>query len=168
MDGQELILAHSTLCIGDIEPTRHPGYSPNLYRYMKYNSHFYRDGGVLDGVYSISKNSRLAEFFGAGTLMLGYQHEGDFIGSRLISVLCNGIKTERYCYPGSAIMVKDFWDRYLLVGRCAIDPDHKQHFLGDRYDFRDDNRTCLWCGAKHRKIITPEDIRVLNESWVSA
>ncbi|WP_199031425.1 hypothetical protein [Ralstonia sp. ASV6] len=48
---------------------------------------------------------------------------------------------------GTLIRVEGFWDRYLKVGRCAIDPEHQEHFLGgDRYLHNGSSQICLWCG----------------------
>lgn len=164
----QLTVGHANLLLRDIDPARHPGYSPNLYRYLKHNAHFYRDGGILDTAYAVQAGTRLAEFVGGGTLMIGYRYDGDFIGSRLMSALCKGIKAERFSYPGGAVVIDGFWDRYLQVGRCAIDPDHEAHFIGDRYEIRGDERVCRWCGARHLRIVTPRTATVLDESWVSA
>ncbi len=162
----QLIAGHATLRLRDIDPAKHPGFSPNLYRYLKRRGHFYRDGGILDCAYRVKEGSRLAEFCGAGTLMIGYLYDGDFIGSRMMSVLCQGTSAERFSYPGGAVMVEGFWDRYLQVGRCAVDPEHVEHFMGDRYEIRGDERVCRWCGARQRRVVTPRT--VFDESWVSA
>lgn len=159
---------HATLRLRDIDPAKNQGFSPNLYRYLKRHGHFYRDGGILDNVYAVKDGTRLAEFFGAGTLMIGFSCDGDFVGSRLIAVLCNGAKEDRFSYPGRAMVIEGFWDRYLLVGRCAIDPVHEEHFMGDRYEIQGDERVCRWCGARHQRIVTPRTATVFDESWVDA
>ncbi|MBP8275317.1 MAG: hypothetical protein KAX55_00290 [Propionivibrio sp.] len=164
---ERVAVGHPTLSLRDISPAKHPGFSPNLYRYLKRHGHFYRDGGVLDCAYRVKEGTRLAEFCGAGTVMLGFLDDGDFIGSRMMSVLCNGVGSERFCYPGSAVIIPGFWDQYLKVGRCAIDPEHKEHFVGvDRFDVSGERRVCRWCGAVQRRVVTPRT--VFDESWVGA
>lgn len=163
----QLIVGHATMRLPDIDPAKHPGFSPNLYAYLKKYGHFYRDGGILDCAYVAVKDTRLGEYVGAGTLMMGYLCDGDFIGTRLMSTLCNGAAAERFCYPGAvATIVDGFWDRYLKIGRCAIDPEHVEHFIGDRFDVRGEERVCRWCSARQRRVVTPRT--VIDESWVAA
>ncbi len=166
MSVEQLTLAHPSLRYTDIDPRKNPAFSPNVYKYMKERAHFLFRGGVMDGLHRVKAGSPLASMIGAGTLMLGYEYDGDFIGSIAMQVLCNGKKAERYSYPGSTEMITDFWDRYLSVGRCAIDPEHSQHFIGDRYRYTDEVRVCLWCGIQHKKILTPRQIQVQDESWI--
>ena len=98
-----------------------------------------------------------------------YEGDTDFSGAHLLGVLCNGSEERRYCLPGAIMsleLVVDFWDRYLEVGRCAIDPAHQEHFqVGERYREHDGHRTCLWCGAEQIKVMTPRT--VVDESWVA-
>lgn len=106
--------------------------------------------------------------------MIGYPIHGhpgdtDFSGVRLRDVLCNGGKAGRWCYGGFAPdmeLLEGFWERYRLVGRCAIDPEHHEGFMGDRYAVEGDSRSCLWCGHKQNKVVTQRV--VYDESWVSA
>lgn len=158
-------IGHATLRLRDIDPAKHPGFSPNLYRYLKRNAHFYRDGGILDTLYIVQEGTRLAEYVGAGTRMIGFDFDSDFIGGRVMSALCNGVKGDRACYPSGGVVVEGFWDRYLQVGRCAIDPQHLENFMGDRYDVRGDERVCRWCGARHQRVVTERV--VFDESWVA-
>lgn len=102
--------------------------------------------------------------------MIGYPGvagvDQGFVGVRLMAVLCQGGKAGSFYYLGMTPMleeVKGFWDAYLKIGRCAIDPAHKEGFMGDRYSSEGDTRTCLWCGAKHERVITPRT--VFGESW---
>lgn len=167
-------VGHPTMLLKDIAPAISAAFSPNLHRWMKSRGHAYKDGGVAETVYRVLPNSRLAKEFGAGTLMIGcpygqYEGDTDFSGSMLMAVLCNGSKATRYCYVGamhSLEVVEGFWDSYLKVGRCAIDPEHKEHFHGgERYSVACEVRTCLWCGVQHQKIITMRT--VFDESWLS-
>lgn len=138
---------------------------------MREKAHFYKDGGVLQTVFRVKPETRLAKDFGAGTLMIGYPDSGDengFVGIRLMAVLCEGVKAGSFYYIGMATMLEEvegFWEQYLKVGRCAIDPTHKEGFLDDRYNMGGDTRTCLWCGAKHERVLTQRT--VFDESWAT-
>lgn len=165
------IIGHDTLTIKQLAPSQSASFSPNLYRWMRTKAHFYKGGGVLQTVYRIKPDTSLANNFGAGTLMIGYPDSPDecgFSGIRLMAALCNGAKAGSFYYIGIATMleeVKGFWDAYLQVGRCAIDPTHKEGFMADRYKMDGDTRTCLWCGVKHEQVMTPRT--VFDESWNS-
>lgn len=161
-------VGHPTLRVEDIEPSKADSFSPNLFKYLKKHGLFYSNGGLLDGVYIVKPDTKAAKCFGVGTLLLGYYDEDFFIGTRLMSALCNGTKAERGAYPcgTGAEIVHDFWSTYLKIGRCAIDPEHSESFInGDRYSIMNDVRLCRWCGKKHQKIVTPRTI--YDESWVA-
>lgn len=168
-------VGHPTLRLGDIAPERSPAFSPNLYRWMRRHGHFFTGGGVHVAVYRVRAGSAAAKDWGAGTFVIGAPYDGyegdtDFSGQRLIAVLCRGAEASAVCNVGlapSLDLVDGFWDRYLQVGRCAIDPDHQERFSGsDRYHIDGDQRTCLWCGARHQRVLTPRV--VLDESWATA
>ena len=171
MSTETLHIGHATLTLKQIAPAVSGAFSPNLHKWMRSRGHVFRDGGVLQSVYRIKPGTRLAESFGAGTLMIGYRTDDyagdtDFIGVRLMAVLCQGTKAGSFCYAGASQEldeVADFWDQYLKVGRCAIDPEHRRHFIGDRYGMHGDTRICLWCGTKHQRVTTPRT--VFDESW---
>lgn len=158
-------VGHPTMKLMDISPSVSPSFSPNLYRWMKTEGHAYSDCGVAETAYRILPGSKLAELYGAGTLMIGcpynqYEGDTDFSGTLLMAVLCNGSNAKRYCYPGAINAleaVEGFWDRYMQIGRCAIDPSHQEHFRGSaRYSFAGNVRTCLWCGQQHTEIEAPK------------
>ena len=156
------------MVLADTAPSKSEAFSPNLHNYLKEHAHFFRDGGILDGVYQVLPDTKAASQFGAGSLLLGYPDDGFFIGARLMSVLCLGREAERCAYPcGSGLkFLEGFWDSYLKVGRCAIDPAHTEHFMANRFHEHETGRECLWCGHQQRKVITP---RVVHEtSWVAA
>ena len=160
-------IGHATLLVTDLEPKKSAAFSPNLHKYLKEKGHFFKDGGLLDGVYEVQSGTNAAEQFGAGTLLLGYQDEGFFTGARLMAVLCNGQEADRYAYPcsGGLKFLDGFWDSYLKVGRCAIDPSHIEHFMASRFREHESGRECLWCGHTQRKVMTP---RVVHETtWVA-
>ena len=165
-------LGHKTLRLRDLSPEHSPSFSPNLYRWMKRRAHFYLGGGVAEGIYRVKPGTRTAEEFGAGTLMIGYSMNGypgdpDFSGVRLMQALCIGGKAVRYCYANigpDLEPVEGFWDRYLHMGRCAIDPEHQVHFSGgERFVVNGNIRKCLWCGQQQRQVVTPRT--VLDEAW---
>lgn len=165
---------HKTLRLSDLSPGRLAAFSPNLRRWMQQHAHFYRNGGVAESVYRVKPGTPTAENFGAGTLMIGFPLHGhpgdtDFSGVRLMQVLCYGGKAGKWCFTHMAPdldAIEGFWDRYLQVGRCAIDPEHQEHFIGgDRYTLEGDIRTCVWCGCQQRRLITPRT--VYDESWLA-
>lgn len=167
-------VGHKTLRLADLSPDKSPAFSPNLYRWMRRQAHFYQDGGVADGVYRVMPRTRAADMFGEGTLFIGFPMNGhlgdtDFLGARLMGVLCQGSREIRWAYPSLAQDVEqigDFWDRYLEVGRCAIDPDHEEHFsCGTRFAVSGNERVCLWCGHRQHRVMTEKV--VLAEAWVS-
>lgn len=151
-------VGHETLSLAQIAPMLSAAYSPNLYRWMRAKGHFYRDGGVYQSVFRVKPDTSLARSWGAGTLVIGYgpndyAGDSDFIGTRLMSVLCQGVKASSACHLGAMPDLEEltgFWDHYLAVGRCAIDPGHKKDFVGgDRYALVDGEQACLWCGVSH-------------------
>lgn len=144
-----------------IDPKLSQSYSPNLHKYVKRFAKEMRDHRFPD-VYQDCKKEGLF----AGCLYIGYMdtQEGPngFVGARLNRVLVNGSSVygrERGWFiglgPDNMTHIADFWDRYLQIGRCAIDTNHTQWFIGDngRYVMNGDIRTCTWCGAKHKRRI---------------
>jgi hypothetical protein len=84
-----------------------------------------------------------------------------------LRVLVGKAKRAHRPYPcGSGLkFLEGFWDSYLKVGRCAIDPSHTEHFRASRFREHESGRICLWCGHHQRKVIKP---RVVQETtWVS-
>lgn len=164
-------VGHTTLKLAQIAPEKSAAYSPNLHQWMRAKAHFYKDGGVLQTVYRVKPGTLLAKELGEGTLMIGYPDNGNdkgFTGIRLMATLCQGAKAGSFYYIGMARMLEEingFWDQYLSVGRCAIDPAHEEGFLGERFSLSGDTRTCLWCGSKHDRVLTPRT--VFDESWKS-
>lgn len=166
------IIGHATLLIKQLAPAKSASFSPNLYRWMRAKAHFYKGGGVLETVYRVKPNTQLAKEYGAGTLLIGYPGDAGsdqgFAGVLLMSVLCQGVMAGSFYYLGMTPMLEEvegFWDTYLKIGRCAIDPAHQEHFHSTRFREHDDGRECLWCGHHQRKVITP---RVVHDTtWVS-
>lgn len=147
-------IGHSTLTLESIAPSMSASFSPNLYKYLKKKGIFYSNGGLLQSVYVVQPDTKAAKWFGAGSLMLGYWDEDFFVGTQLMSILCMGTKAEsaaHACGNGMTIL-EGFWDNYLKIGRCAIDPDHQEHFMSDRFQENEGGRECLWCGHQQRKV----------------
>jgi hypothetical protein len=161
-------LAHPTLKLADLHPDRSAAFSPNLYKYLKRHGQFYADGGTPVGVHRIKPDTKMAEAYGAGSLMIGTMDGVYLSGSLLMAVLCNGTTAPRFAYPvGSALVPVDgFWEAYLDKGRCSIDAAHDVPLLGDRFSLAGDVRTCLWCRHQQRRILTPRT--VIDETWESA
>jgi len=104
---------------------------------------------VLHTVYRVQPGTRTAKDCGEDALFLGYMDGRNFIGVRLMAALCQGTKAGSACYLGMGqdlCVVENFWKQYLAVGRCAIDPGHREYFMADRYAVVDGQKTCRWCG----------------------
>lgn len=156
VSGTELGLQPNGLDVRAVDPRNGGKYSPNLYKWLTmrskkhhaWTSRVYRDG---DGV-----------------LFIGMMDDGDLIGARLMNVLCYGTKAESWCFTKTADMVEvaDFWPRYMAEGRCAIDTEHKHHFIGDdtRWTQDGDTRACLWCG-KMQQVLTRWTEAVERKEW---
>lgn len=58
----------------------------------------------------------------------------------------------RYWPGGAAGLLEDtsFWTRYVVDGRCALDPLHQDDSNGDRFCIDGEQRHCLWCGQTQR------------------
>lgn len=160
-------IGHRTLCLDEIHPDKSPSFSPMLYEYMKKHGHFYTDGGVAQTVFVVRDETADADVFGAGALLLGFRDERFLTGTRLMAALGRGAKAEDAAYPvGSGVEeVEGFWDNYLRLGRCAIDPAHQDRFQTDRFDERYNSRVCRWCGHAQFKRVVP---RIeYDTSWIS-
>jgi hypothetical protein len=157
------------LNLSQIHPSAGKAFSPNLYEWMKKNAHFYKDGaGTPHGVWRV-KAGMARDAFHEGALMLGMAgDQGDFLGSRLMNVLCEGRKAATWCYPGLLARLEplaDFWSTYLRVGRCAIDPDHSIHYLDERWAHRSETqRVCVWCGLVQNRHVFSQLVE--REDWV--
>ena len=142
----------------DIAPAKGEKYSPNLHKWLSQRGKEHR--------------AETSKVFCApdGGLWIGMIDDDIFlIGCRLMAVLCSGAKAESMAYPlkqiGPLEEAADFWERYLEVGRCAIDQKHTMSFVGDetRWLVDGDRRECMWCGrAKQRR----ETYHVPRQRWV--
>lgn len=132
------------LDVAAIHPSNGAKYSQNLHAWL-----------TLRGKKHRAETSRVFSTKD-GTLYIGFLDDGYLIGSRLLAVLCNGKNAAPWAFGHLKELteVPDFWARYTAVGRCAIDPEHKMHFVGDdtRWRTDGDQRECLWCGAHAQKL----------------
>ncbi len=144
----------------DISPTKGDKFSPRLYNYLRHRR------------MQVDPDMRKVYRGKNGVLYIGFvSNDYWFTGSRLISVLCGVHSAGRIAsYPKAAQVwnlkeVKNFWPRYLKVGRCAIDPKHERSFIGDagRYTRKGNKRTCQWCGQVQQMKIEREVIK--HERW---
>ncbi len=122
-----------------IDPINGEKYSPNLHAYLatREDLHFI-------GLYNDSNDY----------LWLGNVDGNAFMGVRLMDALTKGSKAQSgaHLYLGQLVKHGGFWQEYIKHGRCAIDPEHITHFVGDK-DRVVDNQ-CSWCG----KVILPEEL----------
>lgn len=123
----------------NLAPSFGDKFSPNLYQWLKEN---FREREFETKVFINNDGARFIGFF---------DDDGWFYGSNLIGVLCNGKKEWTGAYPPSHSKdyqeIKGFWNDYMKNGRCAIDPEHKEHFRGNtRWVVNGHIHTCTWCG----------------------
>jgi hypothetical protein len=137
------LIDHPPLELGEINPKRHEKFSENLYNWL--NSRKQKTFIKEQKVWQDSNKE----------LWIGWKHDGELIGTRLFSVLCNGSKAETMCYPASIKLteVPNFWENYKKLGRCAIDPEHTVSFLSSksRWSVTGTARICNWCG-QHQQL----------------
>lgn len=159
MDKKEKLLSEC-LVIEAINPMLDPKFSPNLYKFMRAQQ---RRGEVLAQITRVFCED-------TGTLWIGYRDDDFLIGAKLVSVLCNGAKTTTWAFAsmGGLTELKDFWPRYTRDGRCAIDTEHRMHFLNDesRWATVGDRRSCRWCGNAEQ--VLHHSLHVIKrDHWVS-
>lgn len=139
--------------IARTNPSLNPSYSPNLHKFIKK----WARGNPDYWTPEVWKDDLGELWIGRMDPSVVSDAKQGFIGLRMTPVLCNGARAERFWWPdkGPANMTKveDFWSRYFLHGRCAIDEAHTRFFIGDdsRYSLHGNQRTCHWCGAKHTR-----------------
>lgn len=142
------------LDVEKISPAYGDKFSPNLFSYLKGRRTF-KD---LVRLY-LSEDS---------TRWLGYFDDvGHFTGARLSQVLSFGAKARTNTIVNLGPLIEDetFWERYLLDGRCAIDPGHREPFIGERWKTSADGteRTCLWCKKASQRLVRKERVEVFHE-----
>lgn len=122
-----------------LSPSFGDKFSPYLYQWLKKN---FIECQYETKVFINKDGIRYIGFF---------DEEGWFYGSNFMGVLCHGKKEGTSAsYPSTVSSfqeVKDFWAQYAELGRCAIDPEHKEHFRGNtRWIENGHIHTCTWCG----------------------
>ncbi len=129
-------------------------YSQNLFRFLKK----FEKGNR----YAPTEAFITAEPGGYPHIYIGYGFDGDIIGAKLLGgqILSDGARTKVWSICGGVragaplLKLDNFWDHYLKVGRCAIDPTHDIRFqCGDRrFEFSNigsiEQRVCRWCGLR--------------------
>jgi hypothetical protein len=133
----------NTLNLLSISPKCGAKFSPNLYKWLSHKSSPHR--AWTSRIYKASN----------GTLWIGRLDNRELIGSRLISVLCNGAKESTAAWQNiDAVEIENFWQDYESIGRCAIDKDHSMYFIGDdtRWSVSNNKRSCLWCGNANQTL----------------
>lgn len=156
MDNNASELNGNGLDVAAVHPRNGTRYSPNLFSWLTMRSR--KHHAWTSRVYRDKD----------GTLWIGRLDQGDLFGARLMNVLCNGSKAESGCWINQQglVEVADFWPRYMRDGRCAIDTEHTQYFIGDdtRWAVDGDTRTCLWCG-KARQVLARWTEVVARQEW---
>jgi len=144
-------IEHAGLDIAAVNPKNGTKFSPNLYQWLtKRDTRRLRKNAV------VCKDKD-------GKLFVGALDDGWLHGSNLMRVLCVGGKAEVFAfYLGAHEEIANFWQRYMEIGRCAIDQDHRMYFTGDdaRWKTEGDTRHCQWCGNHSqtlRRWIEPVD-----------
>ena len=137
-------------------------YSRNLYNWMR--AHGQRPS--YDRVFCYQVDTDWKTFRGfdyrdtfRSDIFLGRPHEcdGTPFGSPLRRVLCDD--PERYNYVGIRTehridITEWFWTRYIEIGRCLFDPDHRDvmRHTEDRFEtINASTRRCRWCGVQQTK-----------------
>ena len=146
------------LKLAEIKPSLHPKFSPNLWLFLRKHpsqrdySRLWRDKD--------------------GTQWIGWIDEGIFlIGTHMMQALCNGGRAETAAWTlnsiGELTEVEGFWPRYMAIGRCAIDPEHQNSYIGDesRFVTSGDHRECAWCG--HNQYLRRWNETVERSRWES-
>lgn len=155
---QVLNIEHNGLDLALIAPACGPQYSPNLYQWLRSQRNKRRAWAMR--VYRQDND----------TLWIGILDGRELIGSRLMAVLCHGMKETTMAYQGiDAVEVPGFWARYTATGRCAFDTDHSMHFINDesRWAVHGEARDCQWCG-NHSQTFKRWTESVERERWEAA
>jgi hypothetical protein len=132
-----------------IHPDAHPKYSLRLYKWLTSR----RRTWPLEKT-QVYFNDGLSYFSGiyVGYLQLDERY-GSFRGNRLSGIVHGTryrVHHQGFGWRGFEL-VPDFWEQYLELGKCHIDPRHSWDWsnAGERWDKDGDNRTCRWCGARY-------------------
>lgn len=144
-----------------IHPAIHAKFSPNLHAWVKRQT---SEGLPL---VATKPNERMGSIY-VGQL----DSDGWLIGSQLMGVLSKGAKEKIWAFhpkPQRFEFDASFWQRYQLDGRCAIDPEHRLHFVGDETRWKTNGkiRECQWCGHHVQTKLEWSEIQHKSE-WVPA
>jgi len=145
-------------------PAKGSKYSPNLHKWLSaWTRRYSKTAEAIPRVFQDAD----------GGFWIGMLHESDnsLIGCRIMGVLCNGAReaTANYIRERNLVELPTFWQDYVRDGRCAIDTDHKNHFIGDtdRWVTTFDVRACRWCGHHVQvKLVWAETVS--KSEWVPA
>lgn len=145
-----------------VKPGNHPKYSPNFHEWLT------KLVGTWNDRYPVQVFERIPELgFDPGYLLVGIQYEDQIIGSRLMHILATGKRAEQYSFDARDYEeVPSFVGRYVAIGRCAIDPEHKQNFIGDesRWVYVDGStRLCQWCCDFHMTMKRVKVTKIVEE-----
>ncbi|WP_075323855.1 hypothetical protein [Acidithiobacillus albertensis] len=154
------ITAKNHLHLPTIDPQNHQKYSNNLYRFLKK-----RDPEWVASCQVYRDQDQM--------LWIGVMEHGWFSACTLLGVLCLGAAERTGSYALQRFTkieeVKGFWEEYMRVGRCAIDPKHQRAFLEDesRWLMSKDQttRSCLWCGEVKQRLVIEEEM-IEHRKWV--
>ena len=145
-----------TVNLKDIDPKKSDKFSVGLNRFMRKHKH------QALNVYTVKSRSHIRP-----RLFIGHTRDepGWFYGVDFFAAIHHGGRAEVFAFPPGLGMkfepIPDFWERYIKVGRCAFDPDHKSY--GERWESAGDTRTCRWCGVVQRRVTWTETVE--RERW---
>ncbi|MPS81672.1 MAG: hypothetical protein E2591_26720 [Achromobacter sp.] len=151
--------------LNTIHPASGRAFSPQLYEWLAANAHAVQGDGPITRsagtpeLFLVTQRSVLHRAYGLAiaTPVMGCftgKDGCDFRGVQL-SALCAPTRPARtvgYWHGGASGLLKDesFWARYVTSGRCALDPQHQDESLGDRFFVDGTKRRCIWCGHEQR------------------
>lgn len=136
----------------------HPKYSTNLRAFLKrWNKERSKFYGAPQVVVSHNKTKMIGAF----------TQEGDFVGSRVGTVLGRGARSTVGSYAKSKSWkpIKGFWAAYERLGVCVLDKDHSWYW--ERWDEKKNRRTCKWCGREERLVTVVKRERVWRPNKAS-
>jgi hypothetical protein len=131
-------------------------YSQYLYLWLRYNKRYRKVFFAENFWFDPEKSDEFSEDKNVShQIYIGIPDEVPndefFSGSELRRIINFGSKEHGYAYHlkklGNVTDITDwFWEKYLRIGKCAIDPEHTIYWR-ERYDDIDDkSRSCRWCG----------------------
>lgn len=151
-------------CMRHFRANKGDRYNLEVHSHTNEDGTFLYVGWVFDGEGSAwASRSSVSASSGRICWAEGCTPSPSLIGSRLWSVVCDGRRAKIWSYAFKTEPVPDFWDRYLVIGKCAIDTAHS--FYDERWEQKGEKRrVCKWCG--HAQV--RETYTVVKERWVAA